>query len=232
MSGDWWREAFGAGYADVYAHRDDASATSEIADLLPRLRDAPGPILDAGCGNGRHLAALRAAGIPAVGFDFSRHQLDAARLRSAVAGRLVRADLRVPPFVEASWGAVLLLFTGFGYFSDAENAACLARLARLLAPGGWLVLDLPDPEHVRRTLVASSERSIGDGGIVCERRRLVGDRVEKDVEVTSPAGVHAWHESVHLYDREDIAGMAKDNCMEPVECVGSIGRQIHWLRRT
>ena len=74
----WWKAAFGAHYETLYAHRDDASAAAEVAGLLPRLRQAPGPILDACCGNGRHLAALRAAGLPAFGFDLSADLLRSA----------------------------------------------------------------------------------------------------------------------------------------------------------
>ncbi|MBA3686098.1 MAG: methyltransferase domain-containing protein, partial [Planctomycetes bacterium] len=238
VSGDWWRDAFGAGYAEVYAHRDDASAAAEVAGLLPRLRAAPGPVLDAGCGNGRHLAALRQAGIAAYGFDFSRAQLESARERPSIAGRLACADLRAPPLADAAWGAVVLLFTGFGYFSDAENAATLARLARLLAPGGWLVVDQPDPEHVRRTLVARSERRLEDGTVVIERRSLTGHRVEKEVEIVCAGATRTWRESVRLYDDTEMRELARDCGLEPVERWGCVtgaekssARHVHWLQR-
>ncbi len=155
----WWQAAFAAGYEQVYAHRDDASAAGEIAGLLPRLRQAPGAVLDAGCGNGRHLQALRAAGLPAFGFDLSPQLLASARLRPPCQGRLVRADMRAPPLA-GGWGAIVLLFTAFGYFDDAGNAALLRRLAEMLAPGGWLLLDLPEPA---RCAAAWSRRASAAG---------------------------------------------------------------------
>lgn len=208
MTTGWWSEAFRAAYLEVYGHRTDAQAASEVAGLLPRLRGAPGVVVDAGCGAGRHLAALRAAGLPAVGFDLSADLLAAARLRPACHGRLARGDLRAPPFA-GGCGAVLCLFTAFGYFDDAGNAACLAALGGLLAPGGWLVLDLPEPGALRRNLVAASQRVTAGGWRVEERRRLVGTRVEKEVEAVPPDGrTLRWQESVRLHDEAELIAMA------------------------
>ena len=130
---NWWEQAFGPLYAEVYHHRDDASAALEINGLLPRLREQSGVVIDAACGGGRHLAALRKAGIPALGFDLSPDLLGLAAQRAPCRGHLVRGDLRRPPFAEGSCGAVLLLFTAFGYFDDQGNADCLSALGRLLS---------------------------------------------------------------------------------------------------
>ncbi len=238
MKDGWWSEAFRAAYLEVYSHRSDTQATAEVAGLLPRLRDAPGPVVDAGCGAGRHLAALRAAGVTAVGFDLSSELLAVAMSRPPCAGRLARGDLRAPPLASGC-GAVLCLFTAFGYFDDAGNAACLAALGGLLAPGGWLVLDLPEPAAVRRGLVPSSERVTTGGWRVSERRRLNGARIEKDVEAVPPDGrAVRWEESVRLHESSELAEMAGTAGLmwdgswpglggpEDVQ-----GRLVAWLRR-
>lgn len=238
MTGGWWSEAFRAAYLEVYSHRSDAQAGMEVAGLLPRLRLAPGPVVDAGCGAGRHLAALRSAGIAAVGFDLSTDLLAAAVRRPACAGRLVRADLRAPPIARGC-GAVLCLFTAFGYFDDAGNAACLAALGDLLAPGGWLVLDLPEPAALRRGLVPASERTTPGGWLVRERRRLAGLRVEKDVEAVPPDGrTVRWQESVRLHEQADLAAMAGPAGLLWDGCWPGLGgpedqqgRLVAWLRR-
>lgn len=234
----WWKAAFGAHYETLYAHRDDASAAVEIAGLLPRLRQAPGPILDACCGNGRHLAALRAAGLPAFGFDLSADLLASARRRPTCRDRLVRCDMRYPA-LGSGWGAVLALFTAFGYFDDEGNAACLAAWARLLAPGGLLVLDLPDLEEVRQSLVPRSERETECGRLV-EERRLVGSRVEKTVTITaSGKTAHVYRESVRLYDQHEIAelaercGLSVDARWDSLRCEKSDDqRHVYWLTRS
>jgi SAM-dependent methyltransferase len=195
-----------------------------------------GPILDACCGNGRHLAALRAAGLPAFGFDLSRDLLASARRRPACRDRLVRCDMRHPA-LGSGWGAVLALFTAFGYFDDEDNAACLAAWARLLAPHGWLVLDLPDLDEVRASLVPRSERETACGRLV-EERRLVGNRVEKTVTITAAGKTpHVHRESVRLYDQHEIAALAQrcglgvDARWDSLRCERSDDqRHVYWLR--
>jgi hypothetical protein len=234
----WWVEAFGADYLDLYAHRDDASAAAEIAGLLPRLRTAPGPIMDAACGNGRHLAALRAAGFTAVGFDYSADLLGVAAKRPQALGHLARGDVRHPPFTPG-FGAVLLLFTAFGYFDDAANAACFAGLAKLLAPGGWMMVDLPDIVHVRETLVAESRRTTPAGHVVIERRHLDGNRVVKTIEYGCGAKPRQWRECVRLYAPAEIEDIARDAGLAVVDrWPGLHGperdehRSVTWCRKT
>lgn len=238
MTTPWWSTAFGSHYADVYAHRDDGAAQAEVAALLPRLRLAPGPVLDAGCGNGRHVAALRVAGIPAFGFDYSPQLLAAAAARPGCAGRLLRADMRAPP-LGGGWGAVLLLFTAFGYFDDDQNAACLTVLAGLLAPGGWLVLDLPDPDVLAATLVATSTRRTPAGLEISEGRRIVANRVEKTVELSRAGVVETRYvESVRLYRPDEVAALARTAGLSFHDAWTGLSlsgddqrRQVCWLRR-
>jgi SAM-dependent methyltransferase len=197
------------------------------------------PVLDAGCGAGRHLDALRRRGLPVLGLDLSADLLGTATGRAAAAGRLVRADLRQPPLRERGFAAVALLFTAFGYFDDRANAECLARLARLVAAGGCLLLDLPDPDHLAATLVPASERRTPAGLVVAERRRLDGARVEKAVEVRHPDGrVRNWRESVRLYRRDELAELTRRAGLEPWDCWTSLEgpdrpgtRLVWWARR-
>lgn len=201
MNEPWWQAAFAADYLAVYAHRDDASADAEVAGLMPML--GGGPVLDACCGNGRHLAALRRRQVAAVGFDWSSDLLRVGRARS----RTARADVRNIPF-SGGFSAVLVLFTAFGYFDEADNLTALRALAGQLAPGGRLLLDLPDPERLRASLIPASERTV-DGLVVSERRRLAGPRVLKDVRIVHPDGrERSYTESVRLYGAEEIAALA------------------------
>ena len=230
----WWVAAFGPDYLQVYAHRDDDAAVAEVAGLQPML--GHGPVLDACCGNGRHLAALRRLGVTAVGFDYSSTLLTSASVRPEVAGRTARADVRAIPLA-GNFSAVLVLFTAFGYFDEADNARALAALAGQLAADGRLLLDLPDPERLRATLVPTSERQVGELR-VSERRRLDGPRVVKDVTITRADGsTHAYTESVRLYSAAEIAALAAGAGLH-VETwwpglrgpTSDEGRQAWWLR--
>jgi SAM-dependent methyltransferase len=219
----WWQAAFTADYLDVYAHRDDAQAADDVAGLLAKLRAVGGPILDAGCGNGRHLEHLRRNGLNAFGCDLSCDLLRAAATRARVSGALMRADLRQPP-VASGWGAVLLLFTAFGYFDDAGNGAFLGTLGALVRRGGLLLLDLPDRQYLADHLVASSSRSTPRGLRVDEERHLVGNRVEKVVALHEGERLlKTYRESVRLYDRDEIAAMACEHGLR----VGDIWPGLH-----
>jgi SAM-dependent methyltransferase len=97
--------------------------------------------LDAGCGDGRHLAALaRSPWWPAraVGTDISERILETAR--RAVAPRepeLLRANLEALPLEDESFDLVLCSQV-IEHLLDPD--AGLRELARVLRPGGTLIL--------------------------------------------------------------------------------------------
>jgi SAM-dependent methyltransferase len=232
----WDDAAFEADYLALYPHRDLAAARFEAGALIERgLR---GAVLDLGCGFGRHLLALRERSIEAFGLDRSldllarAHQLEGGRLR----GRLVRGDFRSLPFHERTFGGVVMLFSSFGYFEDADNARVLAECARVLEPGGELVLDLMNPSRVRAMLVPES-RSERAGLLLVERRSLTRDarRVRKEVTLT-----RAWREDVRLDELAEVAGLCAEAGLEFLRVEGDFDgsphapetpRQLVWARR-
>jgi SAM-dependent methyltransferase len=204
---DWYREAFGAEYLELYGHRDDASARREIGELL-RLLDVSGGAraLDCACGAGRHLQAMLEAGLDAWGIDLSAELLREASRRPGVAGRVVRADMRRLPFGEV-FDVLLNLFSSFGYFqAEAENAAALRSMVACLRPGGRLVMDHANRRYVESTLAPHSREQREDITIE-HRRRIENDRVVKHTEVTRPTGQRQYVESLRLYYPDELAGM-------------------------
>lgn len=203
---DWFVTAFGPDYQSVYAHRDDQSASAEIAGIQQRLGNAPGPVLDLGCGNGRHLAAMRRAGIPAFGCDLSANLLADAASRSEANQRIARADMRALPVRPRSLGAITLLFTAFGYFDDATNLATLQGCGTTLCQDGWLLLDLPDLDQVVNQLVPESRRTLADGRDLHEVRTWDGERVRKTVTIRANGAIERQYtEDVRLYRSDDMA---------------------------
>ncbi len=239
MGDAWYELAFGATYPVVYGHRDRAEAERVLA-LLAGFGDLAEPVLDLGCGDGRHLALLAAGGRRALGLDLSAPLL--ARARTGDGGAelvLVRGDMRTLPLADGVCGSVLSLFTAFGYFGDAaRNARPVAEAARVLRPGGRWYLDYFDADRVRAELDDGRERKRErEAGplAVCEARRLDRRRnaVVKEVKLRprpgheaeaarlgcGPAGL-GYREEVALFGLDDLDGMAAAAGLRRVAAAG------------
>ncbi len=206
--GEWFREAFDRLYPLIYRHRDDASASREVEGLLDVLElRGDERVLDAACGNGRHLVAILGRGLDGFGFDLSPVLIARAGRRTELAGRVVRADIRRVPFRPA-FDLVVNLFTSFGYFaSEAENLDALRQLAGCLRPGGRLVIDHVNRRHLERNLTPEDTRQI-DGLVLRNRRRIENDRIVKRTTVTHRDGTtDELVESVRLYEPEAFAAL-------------------------
>jgi SAM-dependent methyltransferase len=123
-----------------------------LAHLFDRL--APGAaVLDAGCGAGQPVtAALRDAGLAAIGLDLSRRQLELGRRDGAVTAP-VQADLVALPFPAGTFAGVVSYYAIF-HLPRAEHSAVFAEIRRVLRSRGLALLclgsrDVPedlDPE--------------------------------------------------------------------------------------
>lgn len=153
---------------DVWAERYDGP--NDLLDLEEPIirplidRRPAGPALDAACGTGRHAAYLASKGHSVIGVDGSAQMLALARAKiPGVDFRL--GDLRALPVADS---CVDLVTISLALTHVPELAPVLAEFARVLRPGGHLViadsrmdypvvLALPDgsygyiPHHPRMT---------------------------------------------------------------------------------
>jgi ubiquinone/menaquinone biosynthesis C-methylase UbiE len=109
-----------------------------ILDLMGELRGAR--VLDAGCGDGALACAAAAHGAAVTGIDPDPAMLAAARARAERAGaHAVFLEGRVErlPFADASFDVVSAV-TVLCFVADAAGA--VREMARLLRPGGRLVI--------------------------------------------------------------------------------------------
>jgi len=254
MARPWYQAAFGAHYPLLYAHRDDPEAR-QCLDLLPRLAPLHGatvnPILDLGCGDGRHLQWLTAAGETVVGLDLSPHLLTAAQGRTPAA--LVRGDMACLPFQSCAFDSVLSLFTAFGYFGDLPaNASVVAGVSRVLKRGGHWFLDYFDCDRVTRELqgAPAAVRSREMGPLtVTETRRLRPDgrQVIKRVELAPRPGESeaaaaygisqeglTYEEQVAVFKLAEMDALALAHGLERVASAGgyggeAVGQGSRWL---
>ncbi len=139
---DWFLRDFDhPAYFTIYA--DKAADAAVEGPALATLLDLPAGslVLDLPCGWGRLNPHLRARGLDIIGGDLS--PLNLVKHRTDHAALLVRLDLRALPFRPACADGVFCAYTSWGYFAtDMENLQQIVEFARVLRPGGVLLLDL------------------------------------------------------------------------------------------
>jgi SAM-dependent methyltransferase len=136
-------------YFRIYRNKE-AEALEEGPALAACLNLPKGSlVLDLPCGWGRLEPALEAEGYRVVGGDLSA--LNLARHASEHPAPLARLDLRALPFRDGCADGVFCAFTSWGYFAtEGENLQQLAEFARVLKPGGALLLDLAGRHFLER----------------------------------------------------------------------------------
>jgi SAM-dependent methyltransferase len=104
------------------------------------LRDLEGPVLDVGCGPGRHLHVLARRGIFGLGVDLSSVAVGMAR---GAGSRAIVASVFDELPQSGEWRSALLLDGNIGIGGDPTRL--LNRVGELLAPGGQIVVELAEP---------------------------------------------------------------------------------------
>lgn len=213
----WYDAAFDDLYAEIYAHRDDAEAETAIGWLVRALPTVGvgelrgRRVLDLACGAGRHLRALAGQGAEPIGIDRSTALLARAKVGLPEEAALVAGDLRTLPFADRAFGGAISMFTSLGYFAaESDHVAAFTEAARVLAAGGFLLIDYLNAQAVIADPGRDTSREIGEYEVREERRLAAGaTRIEKRVTVRrlmAPAGepVKEYVESVALWSRAEL----------------------------
>lgn len=161
-------DAAGAYFARNAARWDELrSLYVEEADVEAAVLDAVGPgpfkrLVDLGSGTGRMLTLLADRVDSAVGLDLSQQMLNIARRNAAEAG-LDRLELRHGDIFETRLAAgcadLVVVHQVLHYLSDP--AAALAEAARLVAPGGKLLIVDFAPHGLEFLREAHQHRRLG-----------------------------------------------------------------------
>ena len=130
----------------------DEAMGRTISLLAAELRDR-GRVLEVGVGTGLLALRLHEAGIPVSGLDLSAPML--AKLVHKAGGAppfpLVRGDATTMPFADRAFGAVYLRWV---LHLIPDWRAALAEIARVVRPGGVLVVSLGAFDEVGRAVRA------------------------------------------------------------------------------
>lgn len=152
----------------------DEPIVRRIVDTLP-----PGTALDAACGTGRYTAYLVARGHRTIGVDSSPDMLAYARRRVPSSAFLI-ADLHEIPLPD---DAVDVIVCGLALAHVPALGPVLAEFARVLRPGGHVVIS---DVHVGRILQGSVISALGphgEPGLVPTYRHSTGDYLRAALQV-------------------------------------------------
>jgi ubiquinone/menaquinone biosynthesis C-methylase UbiE len=187
----WWRTYFDDRYFEMHDPLfSEARSRAEVAGMRELLGLHQGArVLDAPCGWGRHATLLAEAGLDVVGADLSYDLLrrapragaddadhddgEADHDDGAAPPAYAAADIRALPFADATFDAVINVFTSLGLFlSDDEDTAVLREAHRLLRPGGALLLESMHRDDVVAQYAERDRWALPDGTEVRVRRRF------------------------------------------------------------
>jgi trans-aconitate 2-methyltransferase len=145
--------------------RFEGERTRPAMDLLARVAlDEPKRVVDLGCGpgNSTELLAVRYPNAEVSGVDTSPAMVEAAKKR------LPNASFEVGD--AATWTSTSpldVVYANAVFHWIPDHAALMPRLAKLLAPGGFLAFTVPDnrgePTH---TSMSTAARAIGKHDVV------------------------------------------------------------------
>ncbi|MFI5062902.1 MAG: class I SAM-dependent methyltransferase [Streptosporangiales bacterium] len=149
-------DARAPGYESGWLGRLHHEIADRTADLALTLTPGPRRILDVGCGTGyllRQFAARCPQAAELTGIDPAPAMIDAARA-AAAGGRLrwLPGTAEHLPFPAGTFDLVVST-TSFDHWADQQ--AGLEQCARVLVPGGWLVLTDQFSAWLAPTLIAS-----------------------------------------------------------------------------
>ena len=112
-----------------------ATAADELV-----LDHAIAPVLDIGCGPGRHLLALARRGVDALGLDVT---LSAVRLARSRGAAVVHGSIFETVPESGTWSTALLLDGNIGIGGDP--IALLVRVGDVMRPGGRILVEVGAP---------------------------------------------------------------------------------------
>lgn len=208
----WWEVFFDDDYLRTVRTPTPEQIARQCDFIERRLRLKPGAtLLDVGCGLGLPVIEMTARGFLSVGLDLSLAMLSRASEEAQSRGlriNFLHADMREMNF-EGSFDAVTCLGTTLGYFDDDINRKVIERFHRALKPGGALLLDVVNRDHVIR----SQPNLIwfeGDGCVCMEESEFnfFTSRLHVKRTVIIDTGKQLEHEySLRLYSLHELGQM-------------------------
>lgn len=223
-------------FSNDYLYFGDAVNPPEKNDLeaeaiwkLLSLKEG-GPVLELGCGYGRITNRLAGKGALVTGLDASPVLLKKAEADAAERGvnvEYVLGDMRSLRWKDC-FDAVVLWYTTFGYFNEADNEKVLHEAARSLRKGGRLLID----QRNRCSLLSDKWPSYqivrynDDLRMDISNYDALTDRCNTERTIVRNGCVRRMRLSVRHYGFSEYVRMLRSAGFETVEAYGQEGGEF------
>jgi ubiquinone/menaquinone biosynthesis C-methylase UbiE len=226
-----WDSVFDETYLQTYVPfaseertQTEALGAASLAEVEPGAE-----ILDCPTGFGRHALVLAEAGYRVTGLDRSPTLLAEAESRRGDAEwpRFVRGDYRELPFPDASFDAILNLFSSLGYLERDEDVGVLREFRRALRPGGALILETAHRDAFARFTQPFARRTwerLPDGSLYLEERAAdwVAGTIDTYRLIVSPSNERIERPYViHVYSAKEWVEMLREAGFEEADAFGA-----------
>ena len=221
MENNGWDDSAEAWIADMGDKGDFSRRHILDAPMLARIRGRGfQTALDVGCGEGRFCRMLAGEGIATTGIDPTARLLDAARARDPQ-GRYLQARAEALPLPDASFDLVVSYLT---LIDIDDYAAAIAEMARILRPGGSLLIANLNSFSTAGDWAAEGTAATG---------YLIDNYLDERAEWESWNGmlIRNWHRPMSAYMAAFLgAGLTLSHFDEPVP-VGGDPQRAAWFTR-
>ncbi len=167
------------------------------ADEQAVLRRISGPVIDVGCGPGRHVEALVRRGVEVLGIDVSPRALAHARRRGAP---VLERSIFDPVPGAGRWGTALLFDGNVGIGGCATTL--LRRVRGLLRPGGRALVEVEPPGGCNPSETVRFEID-DETGPWFELTRLGADRLPDVAIAAGFQSVETWRAGSRWFGQLD-----------------------------
>lgn len=234
---NWWKNLFD----DIYLITDARSVcnqelTQREVDFLELYLelDKEHRILDLCGGQGRHSLELARRGYRFITvLDYSDYLVSFGRKRADREGlsvRFMRSDARETGLSDGCFDFVLVMANSFGYFTDdRDNLRLLSEAHRLCRPGGKLLLDMLDRNHViRRFRSFSCHRASDEVAVIRERERDEKHIFVRESVMSRARGmIREGTYCARLYREQDLVGILEKSGFTCIKLKNNFSSHTH-----